>query len=185
MERDYLTHFLRRKRKKIQRNIEIAEKYDFRNGKRKKTYLFKGRPVERTSITFQQDTPLYCDWQHFSRIGDGRSVESLDASAFGFGINVGWSEDKGEWKTFEQIITDIDLINDISGSDDATVAGYVNFIVHNDKVVTESMEGDQWFLSVITTAKVTDSSELEDVEWIFCYFRDGCDYFSFDEWRKS
>lgn len=167
-----------------QRNVSIAEQYDFTIGKVRTAFQLGGAPVDRTSITFQQDTPLYCDWEHFSRIGDGRSLDSLGGSALGFGLSIGWSEEEDQWETFEDLITDIKNIKDISEQNRSTISGHVNFVVHNEDIVTESMEGDDWYLSVVTPQKVMDTSELKSTDWMFCYFRRGYDHFPMEEWEK-
>lgn len=126
----------------------MIEKHDLRvvqeSGLRLSTYFEKGliKPPEHKHIYLNTPTPIYSDWDYFSRISGG--IVSLGAS-FVIGGSVGWRKNLTSlfWKKLKEKDLDIEgiLMSKLEYKEEVVVEGFLKKAVPEQ--VTE-IEGRKW-----------------------------------------
>jgi len=154
-------------------------------------FLEAREPVCYGEIKFTAETPLYCDWNYLSNKSGG-----INNLGVGFGLisfSAGWS--KSLWTSFNRKVTNRKVsLRKICGRSDATLSGYISFLVNKVKSSDEEeimykeetlhMEGVRWLGSVIAEGRVISSKQLGKTSWAIVYFREDSFMFPKSLWEK-
>ena len=160
----------------LEETLKIAEQRHFRIQKYAIDHLMAAqRPFRWGKITFERDTPLYCDWEYLTRISGG--VTSLGVGIPGFSLSAGWS--KSLWKSFKDKVFKKSIsLNQACSQTEVLIGGYITPLTfkrtkkRHKNLARFTMEGKPWISMVITSKKVGTLEELRKSTFIVCYFKD-------------
>ena len=145
------------------------------------------RPITWGKITFNNETPLYCDW-NFLNITSG-GLSSLGAS-FVVGFSAGWK--KSLWGVFRKKVSETQVKFDkIHAKQEVTVSGFVRFLEFPNSTSSLEktsnfleMEGEKWCCAIISNKEIKKKKQINDTLWAMGYFRQDAFMYPKDLWDK-
>lgn len=138
-----------------------------------------GKSFDWGDINFNDDTPLYCDWEHLARKQSG--LNSIGAGAFGFSLSAGWDDDL--WELFSDLVDRRDKgLSQVIDEPEAAFSGYPKLISKNDDEVIETMEGSKWVAVLISDSHIDTVEDIEDDAWVIVFFKQDSLMFPMELW---
>ncbi|SNR43075.1 hypothetical protein [Halorubrum vacuolatum] len=134
------------------------------------------------AIEFDNDTPLYCDWDFLTR-KQGKTLNSLGAGALGLSLSAGW--DTQLWSDFQNKVDESKTpIQSISNEHEVTVVGHTQFISLGGGGLSMTMEGDDWYAAIISPSPIKKIDQLSDYDWAIVFFKSDCFMFPKSLWDQ-
>jgi len=131
-------------------------------------------------VNFQDDVPLYCDWEYLQHRSSG--INSLGGGAFGFNLSTSW--DDSLWSEFKDKVDGTQTaISDVDNYSEASILGYLNFARDENDYVTKEMEGSEWIAGVVSSKYIEQTSELYENEWTVVFLKRDSLMFPLDAWE--
>lgn len=121
---------------------------------------------------FEDTTPLYSDWNYFTKIS--RGLNSIGIGIPIFSLSIGW--EKSLWNSFYKKLKKKNINNPICKGENK-IKGYVRLFdlpsINKNQDPSEflNMEGEKWYPGAFTLEKINNLKDLKRIDWQLVYFK--------------
>jgi hypothetical protein len=132
--------------------------------------LNRQKPVKWGQVTFNYDTPLYCDWEFLSKKNSG--INNLGVGIPIASFSAGWQVSL--WKSFKKKLTQKSVpIEKLETKQEAMVSGFTYLLQsRNRKFNNLEIEAGTWTPGIVVENRVSNGLELVNQSWALAYFNE-------------
>lgn len=135
--------------------------------------LFEWGPVN-----FDDDQPIYCDWEYFSNKQGG--ISGIGAGLLAVSGSVSWGSSLySDFK--DRVAEDIVSINQLENENKANTLGYID-VFDSGEYITKEMEDGEWIEGIVSKEKIESPVELKETDWVLAYFKRSSAMYPISEW---